>query len=55
MVEKLKRKGFFWCMVNQDKIDIQIADVEMKITMAFGLFNVSQHLSFIFPFTEYVL
>ena len=29
-------------MVNQDKIDVQIADVDRRVEIAFGLFNVCQ-------------
>jgi hypothetical protein len=41
IVEKLKTKGFLWCLIHQDKIDNQISDVEHRIKAAFDMFNVS--------------
>ena len=45
VIDKLKKKGFLWCMVNQDKIDTQISDVQSRIADTFALFNVSSQLS----------
>lgn len=42
IVEKLRKKGFLWCMMNQGDIDIQIVDVERRVATAFELFNVRQ-------------
>ncbi|KAI0304076.1 kinase-like domain-containing protein [Russula brevipes] len=46
VIDKLKRKGFLWCMLNQDKIDTQISDVQSRIADTFVLFNVSSQSSF---------
>ncbi|KAN0105303.1 hypothetical protein V8E52_011186, partial [Russula decolorans] len=44
VIDKLKRKGFLWCMLNQDKIDTQIFDVQSRIADTFALFNFSAHI-----------
>ncbi|KLO20748.1 kinase-like protein [Schizopora paradoxa] len=44
IVEKLKRKGFFWCLVNQEKIDLQVADAERRVTFTFDVFNFDTQL-----------
>ncbi|OCH84171.1 kinase-like protein [Obba rivulosa] len=40
----LCRKGFLWCMVNVDKIDLKIQDAESKISDAFRMFNLVMQL-----------
>ncbi|OCH90019.1 kinase-like protein [Obba rivulosa] len=44
IVETLRQKGFLWCMVNVNKIDLKIKDAESKIADAFRMFNLVAEL-----------
>jgi hypothetical protein len=40
MMERLRRKSFLSCVVNQDEIDSDIARVEGRVADAFAMFSV---------------
>jgi hypothetical protein len=46
VLEDLISKGFWWCLLNKDKIDAQIVGANDQISDAFRIFNVG-HLIFI--------